>query len=232
MAYYRKKRTSRKRAYTRRRKYAKRKVSRKRATAMVSRGLPVSDRCFAKLRYTTRLDLTPVTAPTDSWVFSGNSLFDPDVSGSGSQPMGFDQYATFYNKYRCRGSKIVVRAAATSGSHFPCKLVVYPQDDNATVTGVDNAAARAFARTGVTSGYGGPVTTLKNYMTSKKQFGVKSINEETSYAAAVNANPSLRWYWCISVGTLDLTTSIAGMYAEIEITYYTEFYDTVDLVLS
>lgn len=233
MAVFRSK--SRKRAMARKKRYNKKLARRRRNKASVTRlptGSLVAERTFTKLRYTQRIDLTPAAAATESYVFSGNSAFDPDVTGAGAQPLGFDQYATLYNKYRVRGSKMKVTAAVTSGSHFPCKITIYPQDDNASATGVDNAAARPNSKTRVTAGYGSPNVTLSKYMSSKKQLGVKSINEETSFAALVNANPSIRWYWCVSVGTIDATTNIAGLYAEVEITYYVEFYDVVDLILS
>lgn len=217
--------------YSKRKKYGKRKYKRATTTSLRS-GTLIADRSFTKLKYTQRIDLTPAGAATDSYVFRGNSMFDPDVAPGGAQPLGFDQWAGFYNKYRVRGSKIKIYAVATSGSHFPCKISVYPQDDSSTATGVDNAAARPNSRTSITNGYGGPSTRIKNYISTKKQLGVKSINEETSYAAVITGNPNIMWYWCISVGTLDATTNIAGLYVEVEVTYYTEFFDVVDLILS
>lgn len=221
----------RKKAYNKKRKYSKRKYN-KASVMRVKPGILVAERCFTRLIYSTRLDLTPAAAATDSYVFSGNSIFDPDFTGGGAQPLGYDQWATLYNKYRVHGSKIKGTFVATSGSHFPCKIVICPQDDSTTVTGVDNAAPRPGAKTVITNGYGGPVSRLKLYASTKKQLGMQSISQETGFAAAIGGNPSLRWYWAVSVGTIDSTTLIAGLYAEIQIEYYVEFYDVVDLILS
>jgi len=46
-------------------------------------------------------------------VFRANSCFDPDFTGGGAQPRGFDQWMTIYSKYVVMKSKITV--------HFTCR---------------------------------------------------------------------------------------------------------------
>jgi len=41
-------------------------------------------------------------------VFNLNSIFDPDRTGTGHQPLGRDQYATLYNRYRVLAVKVKV----------------------------------------------------------------------------------------------------------------------------
>ena len=52
-----------------------------------------------------------------------NSLFDPNRTGTGHQPYGFDQLSTFYNRYYVTGSKMTVT--------FSCQT----KDNDTTVTG-------------------------------------------------------------------------------------------------
>ena len=63
------------------------------------------DQMFIKLKYATSYR---ITAAQFHKVFSGNGLYDPDVSGVGHQPLGFDQWMTLYNRYRVYASRIVV----------------------------------------------------------------------------------------------------------------------------
>lgn len=65
----------------------------------------------SKLIYAERgFTLNPGAAGTVSThVFSAIGLFDPDITGIGHQPTGFDQIMTFYDHYTVIASKIYVR---------------------------------------------------------------------------------------------------------------------------
>lgn len=54
-----------------------------------------------------------------SQVFRASSLFDPDYSGVGAQPRGFDQLMTLYDHYVVIGSKITVMATPAGKTTYP-----------------------------------------------------------------------------------------------------------------
>jgi len=60
-----------------------------------------------KLNYNCDFAFTPNSA-TSGFVFSANSLYDPEVSSTGHQPMGFDQIMIFYQYYTVIRSTIKV----------------------------------------------------------------------------------------------------------------------------
>jgi hypothetical protein len=51
------------------------------------------------MSYVSRHRLTTSTGSVSVQQFRLNSLYDPDFTGAGHQPMGFDQWAAFYNHY-------------------------------------------------------------------------------------------------------------------------------------
>lgn len=66
-----------------------------------------------KLRYVGHVQLNPTTSLT-AHRFGANGMFDPDDTGGGHQPLGFDQYAQFYNHYQVMGSRIKVTCTPTN----------------------------------------------------------------------------------------------------------------------
>lgn len=68
-------------------------------TTGLSVGAPIPDRMVTKLSYYQVITLTGGAGIQDQ-VFSLNCLYDPDISGGGHQPRGFDQWASFYARYR------------------------------------------------------------------------------------------------------------------------------------
>lgn len=65
-----------------------------------------------KLRYSTKLLLVPPVGNLYAeHVFRANSVFDPDLTGVGHQPRGFDEMNLFYERWRVVGSKIKVYGA-------------------------------------------------------------------------------------------------------------------------
>jgi len=60
------------------------------------------------LRYSTNVTLASTAGAVTTWVFAANGLFDPDVTGTGHQPMGFDQMMVQYNHFCVAAAKIKV----------------------------------------------------------------------------------------------------------------------------
>lgn len=71
---------------------------------------------YARHIYADRIVL-PAASLNDvmtSYRFRANGMYDPDASGTGHQPLGFDELSAVYNHYEVLGSKIVVDFAPES----------------------------------------------------------------------------------------------------------------------
>lgn len=58
--------------------------------------------------YSTGTLFPPVTGLSVSHVFSANGLYDPDITGTGTQPGGFDQMMIFYEHYTVYRARLIV----------------------------------------------------------------------------------------------------------------------------
>jgi hypothetical protein len=62
------------------------------------------------LKYVETLDVNLSANIVTSYEFRTNSVYDPNYTGGGHQPLGFDEISTFYNKYRVLGFRYHVSA--------------------------------------------------------------------------------------------------------------------------
>lgn len=63
-------------------------------------------------------------------VFSANGMYDPDISGTGHQPIGFDEYMALYDHYTVIGSR--VRVDFLNGAAQPYYAFVAVRDTPTT----------------------------------------------------------------------------------------------------
>jgi len=196
---------------------------------MAWNGQPFPREMNTTFTYATSVVLVSTAGAVNSQLFSSNSLYDPDVTGAGSQPRFFDTLvganatAAPYNNYRVHSSKITVEAMTTT----------------------DSVGARGFMGLGFFSSAGTPASTIQEMrerrdyktkfmgiytgsrelvrMSSKKAnkylWGIKDMKDDDETAAAYNANPIKAGRWAISYGTFDVATT-ATIRLLVKITYY------------
>lgn len=98
---------ARRRRSTRRRRRTRR-MRRTRLYRPIPIGIPQSQ--IVKLRYNdTSLQLNPSGLTPADYVFRCNSIYDPNYTALGHQPMWHDLYSQMYRYYTVLGSKITVR---------------------------------------------------------------------------------------------------------------------------
>lgn len=106
MVYARRRRSRRFRRSKRFRRGAARR--RLRPTLARARTTLLPDRFLVKLKYSEQFGMSSVAGTSGYYQFRVNSIFDPNLTGTGHQPLGHDQWANFYNRYRVRGMKYFV----------------------------------------------------------------------------------------------------------------------------
>lgn len=85
------------------------------------------DKHLCRLKYVQQISLNPAVGGVTSHVFRANSLFDPDFTGVGHQPLGFDQMMLWFNHYNVLKSTIKVQhlsenPRSTIASQDPCQF--------------------------------------------------------------------------------------------------------------
>ncbi len=188
------------------------------------------DSLLVKLRYPQVQ--TQALAVTGFNSFRGNGAFDPDSTGGGQQPGGFDQWSGLYSHYRVLASSIelnIVNEAAVA-----TQVTVFPTLSNVTPTTYQNSTVIPYKKQILLSGKGGRDNAfIKNYITTSKIVGLSSmaINAEDDFQVLISANPANQWFWGIFSSSLDGTTDINIDYT-VNVTYYIRFEDRVQVAIS
>lgn len=233
---YRRKRSAfrrRPRAPTFRKRFTKRRFTPKknsRAKTLVLRGpTGLPDRMCVKLRFREQVATTITAGVPTVYFFSGNSLFDPNTTGSGHQPYYFDQWATLYGFYRVLGSScslMPISDSAVTNAQFRTSLTPRLSTATGNIDQFTSMEAPYCKYTYGNQQFSERPHAVRNYMSTAKVWGERSstVKSEDNYQAAITASPSDQWYWqCITWLMNDASSLTLSTRTEVVITYYAEF---------
>lgn len=199
------------------------------AKCVIIRGPSVAPDCvFVKLKYRDRGTLTSTLGAIAQKVYRANSAFDPDESLGGGQPMGYDQWSAFYRRYQVVACKINVKLLSDVTNVKPTSVALTPIDDATSITGIMQGGEMPYAKKGLLPATSTRPLVLSSYLKTAKKFGYKNIEQEDDLSSLNTDNPLEQWFWCLTVGAHDGTSSTNVDY-ETEVCMYVRFFDRIDL---
>lgn len=183
------------------------------------------------LPYTRNDRINPGVVTGADTVFSLNSAFDPEVSGGGHQPRGFDQWAAIYKTYRVGSVTAVINVRQRASHGINCMLI-FNDDPTDLGTTSDLLEQPNVQYLGINSSNTYP---LKRRV---KGFPHKALgmswqqyvgNEDT--AGLVTGIPTNQAYMHLVVQQLDNATAVDFEY-EIVLFYRVTFFEQVNIPAS
>lgn len=217
-----------KKAKTNKRKFYRRKAKGNVKQAIVrSLGHGLPKKCLQTLRYTESLVITSTTGIMQKQLYSCNSLYDPNVTGAGHQPLYFDQMTALYNHWTVVGSKITCRISPLSSTSPTVSVVMLINDDTTTVpASIEKVREHnQTSRIKVLTQGGSNSCNLFSKWSAKKTFG-GSIVSNPNFYGTVSVGPSEQSYYTICVEGANSETSAVLVHTTIEyITVWTELKD-------
>jgi hypothetical protein len=157
-----------------------------------------------RLRYSTTVSMATTSgAITFTQVFRANDLFDPDFTGTGHQPMGFDQLMTWYNHFCVVSAKI--RIVCKNQANSAPTICLRVDGSNTPITVIDRVVE-----------VGGCVT---EDLEVKGAYGANKILElgcdiaklQGVRRSAITADPTLRGDAATSLLRSRISTSPCGI---------------------
>lgn len=155
-----------------------------------------------------------------------NSIYSPDYTGAGHQPLGRDQYAVFYNRYRVIKCKVTLLASPIFNIAAPFKMIVVPDNIVTQYSAADVALEQqnAVVIVGQKGADRGSIRYTKTYYPHLITGVTKKEYEDDRFQAQMGANPAENIILHTCVFNMDNTTTTAG---DVKITYLAEY--TVEL---
>lgn len=182
-----------------------------------------------KHKYTENFTLTSSTT-TAHYHFCANGMYDPNITGTGHQPMYFDQLSEIYNHYHVIGSqcKFTVVPVGTT-AQVPYRVITWINDDT-TNPGTNALEEQKGAQTRLCQGGLNPDKLFfKQNWSAKRYFGNVMAND--SLKGTTSTNPSEISVFHIALRPLDEVTSVS-VYVRVEITYIAIWNELKDAVAS
>jgi hypothetical protein len=153
-------------------------------------GLGFPHSMVSQLRYVDSYSLTITSGSLAKQVMRWNSTFDPDLTGTGHQPLYRDTYAAIYDQYAVIRASIEVKICNTDTSNLIiCGIV--SEDDAASSSTVDTLCEQATGQHTTLPPLAGSLSTHTFRMDwdCKKMLHIDPFTSE-AYKTAVGNNPT------------------------------------------
>lgn len=183
----------------------------------------IASRVVTCLKYHQRLNLSLTGAVANDYIFRLNSLFDPDYTSAGHQPMYFDQLAAIYNKYKVFKTSWVIKMIVSSDTTGSVETTIVPNNNLASLAaaGADTIAEmpRAFYKQWNSNT---PIT-MRGSCNLPKLTGRTSAQYKSDdlYGANVGTNPSEE----LALHLINISSSTLTVTFDAQLKFHCEFYD-------
>lgn len=201
------------------------------------KGHPFGEKYYTKLRYNEAHKFAAQSNLNfaSSYKYRLNGLFDPNFTGLGHQPMGYDELSSIYKKATVVGARITVAFITDSTEPCVCGIRVIEGTEAAIVDkkkAIENGDS--MWRYMNTAEGGKNIQKFSRRVNVKKHFGLANIVGNDDYTLATNANPAtentlLGELW---VAPIDPAAAHGVVLADITIEYAVVFTEPKDLALS
>ncbi len=160
-------------------------------------------------------------------VYNGNSLYDPDKTGAGTQPRYFDQYMGLYTKYFVHGVRVVADICIDDSTTNSCVYAqMYATRDASPIVGIPpQERPDAITKIMLKGGTRGLIRMSKYFSIAKimsmqkKAYNVARWN--AGFYGTASANPSSTAD--IAVGAFDPRGGNVDCTMSVTLTYFVSF---------
>lgn len=170
-------------------------------------GPPLQQRMV--LRYSDFVTITSAAGVLGNYKFRANGLYDPDVTGTGHQPMYFDNYMAIYNHFTVLKSKITWKFVQDSGLTTPSYVALYIDDDSSAATTFLASSEQNTGRSTVLAATDNNTHVLSAEWDAVKYFGPNPLANDNLQGSSAS-DPTEQSIFTLGYANSAATSSIRG----------------------
>jgi len=174
-----------------------------------------------KLRYFDSIVLNAGAGAITSHLFRANSLFDPDYTGIGHQPRGFDQWMAMYQKFVVVSSRIKIMATYSAGGNASIIFILPTFGTSIPAFALEDQQCKWTTVVGGDS----PVT-LWNTYSHRNEFKSNPIDDDLAHGTA-SADPGKIFYYHIGQAALNGAQDPGDITLNVQMDYQVTFFEPV-----
>lgn len=164
-----------------------------------------------RLNYATTNGATSIAGTAAQYVLSCNGMFDPDITGTGHQPKGFDQIMPFYDHYTVIGSRIFVEFQ--NNEQHPIRVGIMIRDQNPgtlgnNITAIGEYRFKKFITLDGTTRGGKSWGSVSMALNPAKYLGRSHPMSDPDMKGTVAANPVEQCFFVVYAYALDATSTV------------------------
>lgn len=166
-------------------------------------------------------DLSTTTVDVGHYVFRGNGPYDPDSTGVGVQPYGWDDLMknSLYYWYKVVACKVKFKIYKTGNTDQVTISVLPSTSSTLSYTSIDDLLAYGrCSQRRITNEK--PMTTITRYITTNDMVKSRTNIGDADLAGTYTSLPIIQWFWHIFSDSTIVMQNVQ-IYFDVEITYYT-----------
>lgn len=197
------------------------------STGFTLRAMPFFGYKIRKLLnyYCASTGLTSGASAANAYVISANGLFDPDVSGTGGQPISFDQAMTFFNHYTVHKSTIRVSFQSNSTT-LRATVGLFVSGSSTITTSIEQLMENgdgAFQILEYAGAFGGIASFTRTLDAGKFQ-SVRNVMDDPNMRGDSASNPTEQCYYHLAVWNAASASTLTVDF-QAQITYDATFHE-------
>lgn len=189
---------------------------------------------LVRLKYCELISLNPGVATLAYHNFSCNGMYDPNVTSTGHQPIGFDQHMAWFDHYTVIASKITIMGQAEDTTSEMLVGIFKNDDTTFLPTTAQHACELPDSKYKlVAEKDNGEGTTwrLTSKFNAKKDLSISKPLSEKDLAGTSGANPDEQTFWTIWAGPVG-SADLASVNVWVHIEYIAVLTEPKDMIQS